>query len=180
MFKSILFHFLYLPLPLLSSSLSLFISTFFLSPRFSSTISPFFDSFAFSFQYAHENGCEWDKFTCMNAALGGHLDCLKVFYFSLSPPPPPLLLFVSPVTPPPPPSFFIIHLKMRISQMHPSGGHPCVPSLLHHLLFVFYQYLFFLSFWNIIFLFVVCTWKWMPLGCWHMQECQGQRSYGLL
>ena len=27
-------------------------------------------------RYAHENGCEWDKTTCANAALGGHMECL--------------------------------------------------------------------------------------------------------
>ena len=27
--------------------------------------------------YAHENGCPWDRFTCSNAAEGGHLDVLK-------------------------------------------------------------------------------------------------------
>ena len=28
-------------------------------------------------QYAHENGCPWDKYTCLNAAENGHLECLK-------------------------------------------------------------------------------------------------------
>jgi hypothetical protein len=28
-------------------------------------------------QYAHENGCEWDKETCKYAALDGHFECLK-------------------------------------------------------------------------------------------------------
>ena len=27
-------------------------------------------------QYAHENGCEWDEWTCTYAAKNGHLDCL--------------------------------------------------------------------------------------------------------
>jgi hypothetical protein len=28
-------------------------------------------------KYAHENGCEWDRYTCSNAAFNGHLECLK-------------------------------------------------------------------------------------------------------
>ena len=28
-------------------------------------------------KYAHENGCDWDWFTCVMAAAHGHLDCLK-------------------------------------------------------------------------------------------------------
>lgn len=28
-------------------------------------------------KYAHENGCEWDIWTCSGAAKDGHLDCLK-------------------------------------------------------------------------------------------------------
>jgi hypothetical protein len=27
--------------------------------------------------YAHENGCEWNSYTCANAAENGHLECLK-------------------------------------------------------------------------------------------------------
>ena len=28
-------------------------------------------------KYAHENGCEWDNYTTSNATLNDHLDCLK-------------------------------------------------------------------------------------------------------
>ena len=28
-------------------------------------------------QYAHENGCPWDEWTCSEAAENGHLECLK-------------------------------------------------------------------------------------------------------
>jgi hypothetical protein len=28
-------------------------------------------------QYAHENGCFWNKLTCTYAAMNGHLDCLQ-------------------------------------------------------------------------------------------------------
>jgi hypothetical protein len=28
-------------------------------------------------KYAHENGCPWDKLTCIYATKSGHLDCLK-------------------------------------------------------------------------------------------------------
>ena len=28
-------------------------------------------------KWAREHGCEWDSFTCANAALGGHLETLK-------------------------------------------------------------------------------------------------------
>ena len=27
--------------------------------------------------YAHENGCPWDKYTCLYAAIDDHLECLK-------------------------------------------------------------------------------------------------------
>ena len=27
-------------------------------------------------QYAHENGCDWDEWTCARAAASGSLDCL--------------------------------------------------------------------------------------------------------
>ena len=28
-------------------------------------------------KYAHENECEWNEYTCENAAEYGHLECLK-------------------------------------------------------------------------------------------------------
>ena len=28
-------------------------------------------------QYAHENGCPWDEWTCSKAAENGHFECLK-------------------------------------------------------------------------------------------------------
>jgi hypothetical protein len=31
----------------------------------------------FHVRYAHENGCDWDEYTCRHAVSGGHLDCLK-------------------------------------------------------------------------------------------------------
>jgi hypothetical protein len=30
-------------------------------------------------KYAHENGREWGKWTCSNAAINGHLEVLKYF-----------------------------------------------------------------------------------------------------
>ena len=27
--------------------------------------------------YAYKNGCEWNKYTCDNAAKNGHLECLE-------------------------------------------------------------------------------------------------------
>jgi hypothetical protein len=32
---------------------------------------------SFFYRYAHENGCEWDADTCINAAEMGNLGCLK-------------------------------------------------------------------------------------------------------
>ena len=31
-------------------------------------------------KYAHENNCEWDKYTCSNAAKYGNLECLKYLH----------------------------------------------------------------------------------------------------
>ena len=28
-------------------------------------------------KYAHESGCPWSEWTCTRAAEGGHLECLK-------------------------------------------------------------------------------------------------------
>jgi hypothetical protein len=28
-------------------------------------------------KYLHENGCQWDKWTCCFASKRGHLECLK-------------------------------------------------------------------------------------------------------
>ena len=31
-------------------------------------------------KYAHENDCSWDKWTCNNALFNNHLDCLRYAY----------------------------------------------------------------------------------------------------
>lgn len=49
---------------------------------FISLIFLFFFGFNKFFRFAHKSGCGWNSFTCTQAAKGGSLECLRLFFLN--------------------------------------------------------------------------------------------------